>query len=51
MRHGELVKRLGALEALARRYGGDGGEYVADIGSAPPRYWIDGCEVDGQTWQ
>ncbi len=44
-----LIKRLGTLEALAQRYGG-GGEYVADISSNPPRYLIDGREVDAHTF-
>ncbi len=51
LRRGEIVHRLGALEALAQRYGDGGGAYVADISSDPPRYWIDGREVDVQTFR
>lgn len=40
-----LVRRLGTLEALVQRYGGDDGEYIADIGGDEPHYWIDGEPV------
>jgi hypothetical protein len=40
-----LVRRIGALEALAQRYGDEGSEFIADIGSDEPRYWIDGRPV------
>ncbi len=40
-----LVRRVGALEALTQRYGGDDGEYIADIDVEPGRYWIDGQPV------
>jgi hypothetical protein len=40
-----LERRIGALEALTLRYGGNDGEYIADIGGEDGRYWIDGIEV------
>ncbi len=45
-----LERRIGAMEDLIQRYGGDGGDYVADISSDPPRYLIDGREVDAHTF-
>ncbi len=45
-----LVRRLGALEALAQRYGGDDGEYMADIDTEPGRYWINGQPVTQHEW-
>ncbi len=45
-----LIKRIGTLEALTQRYGGDGDEYIADIATEPPRYWIDGEEVSRHEW-
>ena len=45
-----FTQRIAVLEALIERYGGDDGEYVADIGGAEPRYWIDGRAVSRQEW-
>ena len=45
-----LERRIGALEARSERYGGDDRAYVADIAGATGRYWIDGREVDAQTF-
>ena len=43
-----LTRRVGALEDLIQRYGDDA-EYVADLGDG--RYYVDGQEVDGQTFR
>jgi hypothetical protein len=47
-----LERRLGALEALVERYGGDddGEDFVADIAGETGRYWIDGQLVSQQEW-
>ena len=45
-----IEQRIGTLEALIERYGRDDSTYSADIGSAEPRYWIDGRKVSGQEW-
>ena len=45
-----LERRIGALEARSERCGGDDSEYVADIAGETGHYWIDGREVDAQTF-
>ena len=46
-----LSRRLDHLERTTRPSGDDSGAaFVADIGGEAGRYWIDGCEVDAQTF-
>ncbi len=43
-------KRLSALET-AQRPAPDGRTFMCDIGTDPPRHWIDGTEVDAALWR
>ena len=49
--HNTLSRRLDHLERTTRPSGDDSGAaFVANIGGEVGRYWIDGCEVDAQTF-
>ena len=49
--HNTLSRRLATLERSTRPSGDDSGAaFVANIGGERGRYWIDGGEVDAQTF-
>ena len=49
--HNTLSRRLATLERSTRPSNDDAGAgFVADIAGEIGRYWIDGCEVDAQTF-
>ena len=50
MRYRTIHRRVDDLERNTRPSGDAGGEYVADIAGEAGRYWIDGHEVDAQTF-
>ena len=50
MRYRTIHRRVDDLERNTRPSGDAGHEYVADIAGETGRYWIDGREVDAQTF-
>ena len=50
MRYRTIHRRVDDLERNTRSSRDAGGEYVADIAGEAGRYWIDGHEVDAQTF-